>query len=90
MGIHWSLPLLSECLPTHLMSRVKSATVDPFYDQPEDDRMPVLNGESGEVMKFLLLAKMHRVSREKFRALCSEGVTVEVSRMSMNRIVVRP
>ncbi len=68
------------------MSRVKSATVDPFYDQPEDDRMPVLNGKSGEIMKLLPLAKMHRVSRKKFQALCSEGIQIEVSRTSTNRM----
>jgi hypothetical protein len=78
MAIHWSLPQLEAPLPSELRARLKEAQNDPFWDAPEEDFFKLCDGLDGTVLKALPIPKTIRVSRRKMRALCSEGIDVQV------------
>ncbi|KAH0538562.1 hypothetical protein FGG08_004850 [Glutinoglossum americanum] len=77
IGMHWSLPSLERILPVDLWDRLREAQNDPFYESPPEDVFPLLNSQTGEILKNMPLPKTVRVSRRKMRALCSEGVVVK-------------
>lgn len=78
MGIHWSLPLLHQCLPSDVLDRIQETQTDPFAPAPDSDIVPICNGQTGEQIRLIPIPKMHRVSRRKFRKLCAEGMSVQV------------
>lgn len=78
MSIQWALPMLNDLLPADLLDRLQSATADPSYSPPDPDFIPTFNLGTGEHIKDLPLVKVYRVSRRKFRALCAEGIEVQV------------
>jgi hypothetical protein len=78
MGIHWSLPQLEALLPSELRARLKEAQNDPFWGAPEEDFFKLYNGLDGTILKALPIPKTIKVSRRKMRALCSEGIDVQV------------
>lgn len=71
--------MLFECLPPRLFDRIQEAQTDPFAAAPESDIVTVRHGGTGEVLKDTPVLKMHRVSRKKFRALCADGISVQVN-----------
>ncbi|KAI9753800.1 MAG: hypothetical protein M1835_000954 [Candelina submexicana] len=77
MAIHWSLPQLEALLPDHLVSRLDEAKNDPYYTTKEEDVMPIVNGETGELMRNIPIPRAIRVSRRKLRAFCSQEIDVE-------------
>ncbi|KAK7534208.1 monooxygenase [Phyllosticta citribraziliensis] len=81
MSIHWALPLLQDCLSDELLARVRSTTVDPFYDPPETLLLPTFNGKTGEHMKDITLPLLYRVTRRGFRSLCAEGIEVKYGKI---------
>ena len=78
MGIHWSLPLLEALLPDDLNARLKEAQNDPFLEVPLQDKIPIVNGLTGKLLKALPVPKTIRVSRRKMRAFCTQGLDVQV------------
>jgi hypothetical protein len=78
MGVHWSLPQLEALLPPDLTARLKEAQNDPFWDPPERDFFNMYNGLDGTLIKALPIPKTVRFSRRKLRALCSQGIDVQV------------
>lgn len=87
MGLHWGLPILDSLLPEHLRNRILEASVDPSIDYGKyPNNAPVIyDGISGERMKELTVknedgseGREMRVSRKKLRALCAEGIDVQV------------
>lgn len=81
MMVHWGLPLLEELLPSDPVSRLREAYVDSSIDfgQYPNNCGRVFNGVTGELIKEVHIpGRMMKVSRRKLRALCSEGVGVEV------------
>lgn len=78
MAIHWSLPQLEALLPDHLVARLDEAKNDPNYATREKDVMPIMNGETGELMREIPIPRAIRVSRRKLRAFCSQEINVEV------------
>ncbi|EME38964.1 hypothetical protein DOTSEDRAFT_66932 [Dothistroma septosporum NZE10] len=81
MSIQWALPLLADLLPEDVHSRLQSASVDPHYVFPDaGNAMPVYNAATGEHLKAIPLVKMLRVSRQKFRALLTEGIDVQYNK----------
>lgn len=82
MSIQWGIPLLRQCLPETLFDRLQSAANDPYFTPPDPGLLPTLNGKTGELLKEIPLLRMIRVSRRKFRSLCAEGISVEVSAVS--------
>lgn len=82
MAVHWALPFLESLLPDSLRPRLeKEAYVDPSLDweQSPCDRMRMINGVSGEIMKDVTIkGKIVRVSRRRLRTFLAEGINVEV------------
>lgn len=89
MSIQWGIPLLRHCLPEPLFDRIQSAANDPYFTPPDPGVLPTLNGKTGELLKEIPLLRMFRVSRKKFRALCTEGMTVEVRAVSRGPVLVK-
>lgn len=82
MGIHWSLPLLETLLPDDLLARLNEAQNDPSLEIVPHDEIPIINGLTGNVMKALPIPRNIRVSRRKMRAFCTQGLDVQVGRVS--------
>lgn len=80
MSIHWSRPLLKELLPEHLLGKIGDAQVDPTYDtsNPKGYAVPFYNGKTGDHIVDIPMVNAIRVSRRKMRALCSEGINIQV------------
>jgi hypothetical protein len=80
MSIHWSRPLLKELLPGHLLGKIGEAQVDPTYDtsNPKGYAVPFYNGKTGDHIVDIPMINAIRVSRRKMRALCSEGINIQV------------
>lgn len=81
MSIHWSRPLLNELLPDGLLNKIQNAQVDPTYDtsNPKGYVVPFYNGKTGDHIVDIPMPNAIRVSRRKMRALCAEGIDIEVS-----------
>lgn len=82
MSIHWSRALLPELLPAELLARVREAQVDPSYDSaqhPDGYVVPFYNAKTGDHIVDIPMKNAIRVSRRKMRALCAEGINVQVS-----------
>lgn len=71
--------MLADVLPKALFDRVYTAANDPYFTPPDPGFLPTWNGRTGEHIKDIPLLRMYRVSRRRFRTLCSEGIEVEVS-----------
>ena len=78
MSIHWSLSFLEQLLPPELFARINEAQGDPTLPM-EEDIMPLVNGLNGKLIKNLVTPRTIRVSRRKMRALCSQGLNIQVS-----------
>ncbi len=78
--IHWGLPLLEGLLPAQIAVRIATdGAVDPSlkYDEPPNNGAYIFDGVSGDILKDLNVSgRIVRVSRQKLRALCSEGINV--------------
>ena len=70
--------MLADVLPKSLFDRVYTAANDPYFTPPDPGFLPTWNGRTGEHIKDIPLLRMYRVSRRRFRALCAEGIDVEV------------
>ena len=70
--------MLEDVLPKDLFDRVYTASVDPHYTPADPGLLPTSNGQTGELIKNIPLLRMYRVSRRRFRTLCSEGIDVQV------------
>lgn len=79
-SIHWGLPLLEGLLPAQIVARIATdGAADPSlnYDEPPNNGAYIFDGVSGDVLKDLTVSgRIVRVSRQKLRALCSEGINV--------------
>jgi 2-polyprenyl-6-methoxyphenol hydroxylase-like FAD-dependent oxidoreductase len=82
MALHWGLPMLEELLPSHLADRLQhDAVPDPSlnYSEYPNNATAVYDGPSGKKIRDITSdGKFLRVSRRKLRALCGEGVDVQV------------
>ena len=77
-GVYWAQDSFEECLPRELKDKIATAQVDPSFKPSKDDVVPLLNGETGEILRQVPAPLVYRLGRAKFRALISEGVSVEV------------
>ena len=80
MSIHWSRPLLETLLPSDLLGRIREAQVDPSYVASDSSGyvVPFYNGKTGDHIINIPMKNAIRVSRRKMRALCSEGIEIQV------------
>ena len=85
MGIYWAQPCLDDCLPKAIKERLSEAQVDPDHVPGEADFLPILNGESGEMLARIPTPGVLRVARSKFRRLLAEGIDIRVCKLLMRR-----
>lgn len=80
MSIHWSRVMLDALLPADLLARIPEAQVDPSFNSTnaEGYTVPFYNGKTGDHIVELPMKNSVRVSRRKMRALCSEGIDIQV------------
>lgn len=92
MGVHWGLQLLDELLPQHLKNRLPEASVDASLDYGKypNNAPRIYDGLSGSCMMEVIVknedgtpGRDMRVSRRRLRALCAEGIDVQVWRQSI-------
>jgi 2-polyprenyl-6-methoxyphenol hydroxylase-like FAD-dependent oxidoreductase len=77
MGIYWSRPLLENLLTPEMFARITEGTADPTLDPSKEAFIPVLHGDTGELLHKIELSWVLRLSRLKVRTLFSEGVDVQ-------------
>src|SRR5215472_15103929 len=82
--------MLANVLPKSLFDRVYTAANDPYFTPPDPGFLPTWNGRTGEHIKDIPLLRMYRVSRRRFRALCAEGIEVEVRSHPQSSADVNP
>ena len=89
MSIHWSRPLLKTLLPDDLLAKMREAQVDPSYDpsNPAGYAVPFYNGKTGDHIMDIPMTNAIRVSRRKMRALCSEGIEIQVCRLKLGPVI---
>ena len=78
MSIHWATSLLEKILSGPVDENGQKMTVDPNIDRTDSLVIPTFNVETGELLKDLLLGKVYRVSRRRFRAWLAEDVDIQV------------
>ena len=78
MAIHWSLDRLEKLLPAHLFEKLSLISCNPDVPINTGGKYPIIHGESGDMMAAVPYAKGLRVPRSKMRALCAEGIEVQV------------
>ena len=78
MAIHWALPLLREILPAETYAKVPEIACNPTVGI-HSGLYPIINAETGDLITGVPYKDGLRVPRSKMRALCAEGIDVQVS-----------
>ena len=79
MAIHWSLDRLEKILPASLWAKLAQTSCNPSVPMEAGGNYPIIKGETGDMLAGVPYAKGLRVPRSKMRALCVEGIDVQVS-----------
>lgn len=79
MAIHWSLDRLETLLPPELFAKLSDISCNPAIPIDAGGKYPIIHGESGKLLTGVPYAKGLRVPRSRMRALCAEGIDVQVS-----------
>lgn len=58
--------------------------MNPFYETPEHEHLPIINGQTGELITRLEFGSNHRISRKRFRELCAKGVPIQHGKVLVN------
>lgn len=77
MGLHWALGPLRELVHESILSQIQETQVDPHVPTHETDRLPLYNGQTGELIKELVSKKFYRLRRDKFRNMLMTGILVK-------------
>jgi hypothetical protein len=78
MAIHWSLDRLETLLPPHLFAKLAEISCNPAIPIDAGGKYPIIHGETGNLLAGVPYAKGLRVPRSRMRALCAEGIDVQV------------
>jgi hypothetical protein len=78
MAIHWSLYHLEKLLPQEFLAKLSTASCNPSVAINTGGNYPIIHGETGNLLAGVPYARGFRVPRSKMRALCVEGINVEV------------
>ena len=78
MAIHWSLDRLAKLLPSTLWEKFEQTSCNPSAPIEAGGDYPIIHGETGALLAGVPYAKGLRVPRSKMRALCAEGIDVQV------------
>ncbi|KAJ6189224.1 hypothetical protein N7519_004132 [Penicillium mononematosum] len=76
IGLHWGYEPLQYLVPADILAGLKQAQVDPHIPTTHNDRLPMINGESGALITELKSSKVYRLRRDKFRAMLLQGIDV--------------
>lgn len=79
MAIHWSLDRLEKILPTDLFLKLSTISCNPSIPMNAGGHYPIIHGETGNLITGVPYEKGLRVPRSQMRALCAEGIEVQVS-----------
>lgn len=82
MAIHWSLDHLEKLLPPELFAKLSTASCNPAVSIDAGGNYPIIQGETGDLLAGVPYARGLRVPRSKMRALCAEGIDVQVCGVS--------
>ena len=78
MAIHWSLDRLKGILPAEVYESMERASCNPDIPIEAGGDYPIIHGETGRMLAGVPYKKGLRVPRSKMRALCAEGIDVQV------------
>lgn len=79
MAIHWALDSLELILPAHIFAKLGVIACNPTIPINEGGDYPIINGDTGKLLAEVPFKRGLRVPRSRMRALCGEGIDVEVS-----------
>ena len=79
MAIHWALPLLEGILPHDLWTKFPELACNPQLGI-HSGLYPIIQGETGDLITGVPYQNGVRVPRSRMRALCAEGLDVQVRR----------
>ncbi len=74
--LHWGTEYLEKLLPQELQFRMKEIRVDPSFEM--EAPVPMLKGDTGEVLKMIETPVINRVSRRKIRKLLSTDGSLDI------------
>ncbi|MCJ1265933.1 hypothetical protein MMC22_005815 [Lobaria immixta] len=80
MGMHWAVPILQSIIPQDLFARIQSTLTDPNTPVPSTDTLRFFHGQTGEIINEVPHPSIHRLRRNKLRALLMEGLDVREGR----------
>ena len=63
-------------MPDDFNARIQGIQTDPHVPASDADRVPVINGQTGERMGEIKSKKIYRLRRDKFRKLLMEGLDI--------------
>lgn len=77
MSIHWSLPNLQQILPADILADMPLAYTDQHgaYDVAQPP-VPFYNGLTGAIPHHVPAPNLRRLSRARFRDLCTRGLDI--------------
>lgn len=76
MLAHWGLPTIQSILPEDIAKDMRIAYTNPFYPYTNDkERVQLYNGLTGDLL-FEVPTVGRRLSRTRFRRLCSRGLDI--------------
>lgn len=75
MGAHWGLEPLRHLVPEKVLEQLESTQVDPHVPTKDTDRLPFINGKTGELLTEIQSSKFYRVRRDKFRRMLMDGLS---------------
>jgi len=78
MLLHWALDTLLYLLPGDVLKDMRKAYTDPFhpYEERGEEVIPFYHGRTGNVVFRMPSHAVRRVSRTRFRGLCTRGIDV--------------
>jgi hypothetical protein len=86
LTIHWALPAFLELLPADISGRLEETFVDPEATKAGDGNFLLYDLRSGQDRFRVPPSKRIRVRREGLRRLLMEGVSIEVSQLSLGKL----
>lgn len=87
MAIHWSLDHLEKLLSKELFAKLSEASCNPAVPIDAGGNYPIINAETGNLLAGVPYARGFRVPRSRMRALCAEGIDVQVSGLPVNYVL---
>ncbi|KAF6235868.1 hypothetical protein HO173_006064 [Letharia columbiana] len=64
-------------MPDDFVARIQGTQVDPNIPTSDADRLPFINGQTGERIGEIKSSKFYRLRRDKFRKLLMEGLDIK-------------